>query len=104
MDEAASNIVRYPTSKLAVLSMVAGILAIWPLRIFAAIPAIVCGHVALREIKASEGRIAGKGYALFGVIAGYLSIVLFIVAIIMLHFLAMDVQRVFQLQSAQASH
>jgi hypothetical protein len=102
------NKVIFPTSKIAIAALVLGILTIWPLRIFAAIPAIICGHWALREIKASQGNLSGAGFAKFGLIIGYLVVFILIVAAItasiVLPMLAHQVQETFQLQSSQSSH
>jgi hypothetical protein len=43
---------------------------------FAAIPAIVLGHIALSDIKKSAGRLKGQGMALAGLIMGYFGVVL----------------------------
>jgi hypothetical protein len=50
------------------------------------VPAVVCGHVALRQIRADRTR--GRGLALAGVIVGYvLTVVYFIVTIVVVPFL-----------------
>jgi type IV pilus assembly protein PilA len=43
----------------------------WPL---SAVAAVVLGHVALGEIKRSAGRLAGRGMAIGGLVAGYIGI------------------------------
>lgn len=65
------------TSALAITSLVLGILSFITLGL-TAIPAVICGHVALRKIKRSAGRQAGGGLALGGVICGYFGLFLFI--------------------------
>jgi hypothetical protein len=67
-------------SKLAIWSLVCGILAvvlsiacIGPLF---AIPAVICGHIAYSKIKRSGGAITGDGLALGGLITGYIGIAL----------------------------
>ena len=65
------------TSGLAIASLVLS-LAI-P---FGCIPAIVCGHIALRKIE-KDAMIQGRGLALAGLIIGYVVLVLFIVPIIL---------------------
>ena len=108
MSDEPSNKVLYPKSKLAIAALVLGVLAIWPFGILAAIPAIICGHAALREIKAAKGEKAGAAYAKFGLVVGYVMFgILVITAItsqIVLHQLAHQVHDTFQLQSAQSSH
>ncbi len=56
---------------LAILSIV---LCLGPL---AGLPAIICGHIARHQIKKSQGRLHGDDHALAGLIAGYISSVLF---------------------------
>ncbi len=59
------------TSGLAIASLVCSILCI-PVNI----AGIICGHLALSEIKKSAGRIGGRGLAIAGLIIGYLQIAL----------------------------
>ncbi|MDB4816971.1 GYF domain-containing protein [bacterium] len=67
-----------PTSGLAIASMVCGILSIILCYVNAivGIPAVICGHMAMKRIKASQGQIAGKGMAIAGLICGYLGSVI----------------------------
>jgi hypothetical protein len=60
-----------PTSGLAIGSMVCGIAEIFTLG-FAAIPAIILGHIARAQIKRTGER--GDGMAIAGLVLGYLSI------------------------------
>lgn len=58
------------TSRLAIASFVMGtaslaIIFLWPVLV---LPAIICGIFALIEIKRSNGRLAGKGFAIGGII------------------------------------
>jgi competence protein ComGC len=71
------------TSALAVWSLVLGILSlvICLFAILAAIPGVICGHMALSRIKASGGALAGQGLAIAGLITGYLGILLGLIAI-----------------------
>ncbi|MFP6857711.1 MAG: DUF4190 domain-containing protein, partial [Roseibacillus sp.] len=50
--------------------------------IFTAIPAVICGHIARKQIRASGGLQTGDGMALTGLITGYLVIVLTILMVI----------------------
>jgi len=59
-----------------------GIAALWPCGLFAAIPAVICGHKALKQIEESGGSLRGQGRAKTGLVLGYLSIALFIILII----------------------
>ncbi|MDA8968573.1 GYF domain-containing protein [Akkermansiaceae bacterium] len=72
-----------PTSGLAIASMVCGILSIifCYVNALVGIPAVICGHMAMKRIKASQGQIAGQGMALAGLICGYIGIVLQLITI-----------------------
>jgi type IV pilus assembly protein PilA len=64
------------TSGKATASLILGILAYIILPFFAAIPAIILGHLALSEIKKSAGRIKGNSMATAGMVMGYAQIAL----------------------------
>ncbi len=66
-----------PASRLAVASLVLGVISLSVIPLLPALPAIVCGHLARRRIRRSEGTLAGDGLALGGLITGYLSLFLF---------------------------
>lgn len=58
-------------------SLVLGIISllmIWMLGVLAAIPAVICGHVAKSKIAADPENLQGNGQALAGLIMGYISI------------------------------
>ena len=59
------------TAGLALTSMVLGLLGII-LSILTALPAIICGHVALSRIRKSGGSLKGEGFAITGLVTGYL--------------------------------
>jgi type II secretory pathway pseudopilin PulG len=59
------------TSGLAITSMVLGICSFLSCGI-TGIPAIICGHIARANIKRSQGQQTGDGFALAGLITGYL--------------------------------
>jgi len=67
---------RPKTSTLAVWSLVLGILSLPCFSIFSAIPAVICGHMALSRISYSGGSLAGKGLAIAGLATGYVGIAL----------------------------
>jgi len=73
-------------SGLAVASLVLGLISLPLVLIFVgvllAIPAVICGHVALFKIKKSAGAIMGRSIAIAGLAAGYLAVVLFPIMII----------------------
>ena len=64
---------QIPNSSPAIVSLVCGILSVTILPILAAIPAIICGHVARSSIKRARGVLGGDGMALAGLIMGYIS-------------------------------
>jgi hypothetical protein len=47
----------------------------------AAIPAIICGHMALKKINESELPMAGRGMAIAGLITGYLGLLFQLIVI-----------------------
>jgi uncharacterized protein DUF4190 len=65
----------------AVWSLVLGILSFLCAGIFAAIPAVICGHVARSAIRKSRGELTGEGLALTGLILGYVAILLNLILI-----------------------
>jgi len=78
------SIVPPPTQKtdaLAIWSLVLGILSYVCLGPLAAIPAIICGHIARSKIKSSAESLGGSGMALAGLILGYVDMVIFVLAI-----------------------
>jgi hypothetical protein len=69
------------TDGLAVTSLVLGILSVTFCNVVTGIPAIVCGHIARSRILQSNGAIAGGGLAIAGLVTGYISIGLMVLAI-----------------------
>lgn len=69
------------TSKLAIWSLILGILGLVCFWIFTGIPAVICGHKARKQIRLSGGQIQGSGLALGGLITGYISIATFLLFI-----------------------
>lgn len=70
-------------SNLAVWSLVLGIASLVFCCLPAAIPAIICGHLARSKIKQVPETVSGSGMALAGLITGYVSVVAFILACIL---------------------
>ncbi len=62
------------TSIAAIWSLVLGILS-FCLSIFAFIPALILGIVALVKINGSEGRLQGKGLAIAGIVSGTIGVI-----------------------------
>ena len=79
-----------PTNAMAITSMVLGLLGIFLLGPLGSIPAIICGHIARRQIQDSNGQQQGDGMALAGLITGYIitalyaAVVLLIIIVIMM--------------------
>jgi type II secretory pathway pseudopilin PulG len=78
LSNTASSSIGAPagSSGLALTSMILGISSF--LCGVTAIPAVICGHIALVKIKRSQGQLAGNGFAITGLITGYLGVFVFI--------------------------
>ncbi|GAB1595527.1 DUF4190 domain-containing protein [Lysobacter claricitrinus] len=71
-----------PSSQLAIASLVLGLLSWVMLPVLGGIGAVVCGHLARRDIRAARGALGGDGMAVAGLVLGYLHLVLLIVGVI----------------------
>lgn len=60
---------------LAIASMVCGILSLVCFGPLAGLPAVIMGHMSMGRIKRGEMSADGKGFALAGLIMGYLCLV-----------------------------
>src|SRR5206468_10586341 len=69
------------TAPAAIWSLVLAILSFTCGSLLTAIPAVICGHVALSKIRKSGGALRGKRIATAGLILGYLALVLGIMGI-----------------------
>lgn len=60
----------------AIASMVCGIVGLLSCYFagFIGIPAVICGHIALNQIRSSPVPMAGRGMAIAGLVMGYLGI------------------------------
>ncbi|MET1002625.1 MAG: DUF4190 domain-containing protein [Acidimicrobiia bacterium] len=87
-----------PTSSLAVVSLVFGIVQFFVCPIIGGIVAIVTGHVARGRAKRSQGAEGGTGMALAGVILGYAGIALTIIvgigAVVLFAVYGDDIERI----------
>jgi GYF domain 2/Domain of unknown function (DUF4190) len=65
-----------PNSNLAIASMVCGIVSLLLCYVhgLAALPAVICGHKALRQIRNSSVLMSGRGMAIAGLVTGYLGL------------------------------
>jgi len=63
----------------SVIAVVGGVLGLVSLfiGIFAAVPAVILGHIALVRVGQSAGRLTGRGLAIFALVTGYITIALF---------------------------
>jgi Domain of unknown function (DUF4190)/GYF domain 2 len=78
---------QYPTtSGYAIASLICGIIGLVTCLVFLGIPAVICGHMALHQIKNAPRIVAGHGMALAGLICGYLALmILGAVAVSVIH-------------------
>lgn len=66
------------TSGKAIVSLVTGLIGIFPI----CVVAIIYGHLALSDIKKSAGRLSGRGMAIAGLVLGYMGVVMIPVILI----------------------
>jgi uncharacterized protein DUF4190/uncharacterized protein DUF4339 len=64
----------------AVASLVFGLLGMNLLLFIGSIAAIICGHIALKEIERNPNQWAGRGMAVFGLVLGYVAVAAGIIA------------------------
>ena len=82
---------NYPVSAavpsgLAIVSLVCGILGLVTCVFPLAIPAVICGHVALGRMNSQAVPTGGRGMAIAGLILGYLTILLTVAGIVFFFF------------------
>lgn len=70
------------TCPLAIWSFVLSLLGVSCLFFFGSIPAIILGHMALSRIRASAGALTGDGFAIAGLVIGYIGTALSVVALL----------------------
>ena len=70
------------TSTLAIVSLIAGILGWTLVPFFGSIAAVVCGHMARKEIRLAPDRLEGDGLAIGGLVLGYLSIAMAVLVVV----------------------
>ncbi len=71
-----------PTNGMAVASLVLGIVSLACSQCITAIPGVIFGHIALKQIRESGGTQGGRGMAIAGLVTGYISLGL--VAVVLL--------------------
>ncbi|GAB2505589.1 DUF4190 domain-containing protein [Arenimonas alkanexedens] len=75
-----------PTSTLAIIALVSGILGWTLLPWLGSLAAVICGHMARGEIRRSQGGMEGDGLAIAGLILGWAAIALTVVTILVVIF------------------
>lgn len=60
------------TSTLALISLIAGIISWFMAPLVGGVIAVITGHMAMRELRESQGALTGEGLAKVGLILGYL--------------------------------
>ena len=65
---------------MAITALVTGILSLTLCGVFTAIPAIICGHIGVKQ--ADNGEASGRTMAMAGMIMGYISLALMFFVII----------------------
>jgi hypothetical protein len=70
-----------PTSPLAIVSLIAGILGFMGFPVIASIVAILTGYAARKETRSSPPKATGDGMATAGIIMGWIQIALAVAAI-----------------------
>ncbi len=76
------NVPAKPTSTTAIVSLVSGILGWTFVPVLGSVLAIICGHMARSEIRRSNGTIDGDGMAIAGLILGWASVAMAVLAIV----------------------
>ena len=64
------------TSGLALASMILGILSFLTVGL-TSLPAVICGHLSLSRIKKAAGAVSGHGFAVAGLVMGYVGLCFF---------------------------
>ena len=70
-----------PTSGLAIVSLIAGILGWTAAPFFGSLAAVITGHLARKEIRLSGGRLQGDLPATIGLVLGWVSLVMSALAV-----------------------
>ncbi len=68
---------------LAIASLILGILSLVCCGLLSGIPAVICGHMAVAQIKKSGGALGGNGLAVAGLVMGYIGIVVTILFLVL---------------------
>jgi hypothetical protein len=75
-----------PTSTLAIVSLAAGVAAYVFIPIIGAVIAVITGHMAIREIDRSGGRLEGRTLAVIGLVLGYIHLAIDVLVLLLFVF------------------
>jgi len=70
-----SHQANLPTNTMAIISLAAGVISWIAIPVIGGVVAIITGHMARSQIKASHGTEGGDGLAIAGLILGYVHLV-----------------------------
>ncbi len=70
-----------PTSNMAIVSLIAGILGLSLFPLIGSIVAVITGQMARREIRESAGTLGGEGLATAGLVMGWIGIGLSVISV-----------------------
>jgi hypothetical protein len=70
-----------PTSTLAIVSLVSGILGFTFVPVIGTIVALITGYMARRETRSIPARVSGDGLATAGIIMGWIQVALIVVGV-----------------------
>jgi hypothetical protein len=70
-----------PATGLAITSFVLGLLSLVCFGLLAGVPAVICGHLARARARRLPGQYGGAGFALAGLILGYVSVLVTLVVL-----------------------
>lgn len=76
------HVVQQKTNTMAIVSVIAGALGWFAAPVLASIVAVITGHMARSQIRASGGTENGDGLAVAGLVLGYVSLLLGLIALI----------------------
>lgn len=78
-----------PTNGMAVASLVLGIVSLACSQCITAIPGVIFGHIALKQIRESRGTQGGRGLAIGGLVTGYVSLGIVVAVVIVYAIIAL---------------
>lgn len=70
-----------PNSSLAIASLVFGVLSFVCFSILTAVPAVICGHMVLGQIRRGEVAESNRGLAIAGLVLGYINIIIVLLSV-----------------------